>query len=677
MVVFIVVLLSCGLLAFIGLQAVLHESDAQKKLAKQNLREALVLAVKQIEAGILDRVKTICVGAPLARLPLSKAACDTLSAYIDQSRYVESIFLVDRTDRVLYPRSFLASHPRDPPRNPAEDPFAGGERHEFESRYQDAIREYWEACKGARVPRLKAGLLCRIARCEINRGSPVRAAECYRNIIADERMHNNGEVLPPVVIAYTGLLESEAPPSRAAQRAELLIALYQVFLARFDQFDREQFDHYTAWIHEQFHEIRNRVTLQTTMRWEGLEAREKVVREECATAGVIQTNIIPRERHRNGATSGAASLAAVSDADRGTEWCYVVHPIERSSPIQFVGCLFRRIEFIEFVRQHLSSMRFESGGDLSLVSSMASSDSIHARIVLTAGFERLRPALSGFSVGLSFPRENPMESISSANLSVYYSIIIAMLTFALVGSVSLIRGVQREQELTKMKSEFIANVSHEIKTPIATIRALAENLHEGWVDDREKRAAYFKLIAQESERSSLLVSNILDFSRIEAGMKKYRFDVISVRETVERMLMRFRYLFEPTAVHLDMASDAELPSILADAPALEQAVLNLLDNAVKYSNHKNCIVLSIRSRGRWVLISVSDCGEGIPLSEQQNIFRKFYRLEAGNAGRATGSGIGLSIVKEIAEAHGGDVTVSSVPGEGSTFTIRIPIHPSS
>jgi signal transduction histidine kinase len=254
-------------------------------------------------------------------------------------------------------------------------------------------------------------------------------------------------------------------------------------------------------------------------------------------------------------------------------------------------------------------------------------------------------------------------------------------TLALIGFIDLMLGaglflvysnVRREAHLARLKSDFVANVSHELKTPLALIRLFAETLELGRVPTEDKARQYYRVINKESQRLTQLINNILDFSRIEAGRKEYRFAPTSVARIVSDVLEAYRFQIEQQGFELSVDVEPGLPEVEADSEALGQALLNLVNNAIKYSRETKSIALSVRRAGERVAISVADKGIGVPKAEQRKIFEKFYRGEASLVHETKGSGLGLSLVEHIMEAHGGTVEIESAPGKGSTFTLVLP-----
>jgi signal transduction histidine kinase len=254
-------------------------------------------------------------------------------------------------------------------------------------------------------------------------------------------------------------------------------------------------------------------------------------------------------------------------------------------------------------------------------------------------------------------------------------------TLCLVGFIDLVLGaglvlvysnVRREMQISRIKSDFVANVSHELKTPLALIRLFAETLELGRVPSDDKAKQYYRVINKESQRLTQLINNILDFSRIEAGRKEYRFAPADVGRIVSEVVDAYRFQIEQQGFRLEVEIADDLPEVMADKEALSQALLNLVNNSIKYSRDEKFLRLDVRHEPGRVLIAVADRGIGVAKSEHKKIFEKFYRAEDSLVHETKGSGLGLPLVRHIMEAHGGSVEVESSPGKGSTFTLVLP-----
>ncbi len=236
-----------------------------------------------------------------------------------------------------------------------------------------------------------------------------------------------------------------------------------------------------------------------------------------------------------------------------------------------------------------------------------------------------------------------------------------------------LRAVTREAKLAELKSGFVSNVSHEMKTPLSLIRVFAETLELGRVTDPSKLHEYYRVIHNESRRLTQLIENVLDFARMEAGRKKYQFANADVAQIVSNVLRPYEDHIRSSGFTLSVDLEESMPMAPVDPEAVSQGVLNLVDNAVKYSpDRKHLSVRVWKCKGE-VAIQVADQGIGIPESEHRRIFEKFYRVNNGLVHDTKGSGLGLTLTNHIVEAHGGRIEVDSLPGSGSRFTIFLPI----
>jgi signal transduction histidine kinase len=251
-----------------------------------------------------------------------------------------------------------------------------------------------------------------------------------------------------------------------------------------------------------------------------------------------------------------------------------------------------------------------------------------------------------------------------------FAVLVAVIA---AGSVLTWRLIRRETEMAQLKADFVANVSHDLRTPLSVIRMFGETLEMGRVPDEARRQEYYRVITRESERLSHLIDNVLDFSRIESGRRRYDMVPTAVEPVVRETVEAFAYPLEQQGFKVDVDLAPDLPEVPMDAEAVRQALGNLLDNAIKYSAGERVVAIAARRDTDRLALSVSDRGLGIPAAEHARIFEKFYRVGRSDTQGRRGSGVGLALVRHVALAHGGAVTVESAPGQGSRFTLWLPL----
>lgn len=243
---------------------------------------------------------------------------------------------------------------------------------------------------------------------------------------------------------------------------------------------------------------------------------------------------------------------------------------------------------------------------------------------------------------------------------------------ALVGLAGAHRAFRRQLRLAELKSNFVSSVSHELRAPIASVRLLAESLERGKILEESRRHEYFRLIGRECRRLSGLIDNVLDFSRIDQGRKRYEFEPTHVTALVGETVRLMAPYADERRVRLEFAAPSPPIELVADGRALQQALVNLLDNAIKHSPEGSPVRIELAASERAVRCAVTDCGPGIPSEDLERIFEPFFRRGSELRRETQGAGIGLSIVRHVVDAHHGRVFVQSSPGQGACFTVEIP-----
>jgi two-component system phosphate regulon sensor histidine kinase PhoR len=241
----------------------------------------------------------------------------------------------------------------------------------------------------------------------------------------------------------------------------------------------------------------------------------------------------------------------------------------------------------------------------------------------------------------------------------------------IAGIIVILVAAERERKLSNLKSDFVANVSHELKTPLALVRMFGELLQSGRADSEEKRTQYLQIIVSESDRLASLIDNVLDFAKVERGQAAYDFSQGSLPEVVARAVEACRVRAERENISLELEIAPSLPPASLDERAIEIAVINLVDNALKYAADGPSVAIALARAGNLLEVRVSDQGPGIVPEDRKRIFDRFVRGRSAAGKQVRGSGIGLALVKHIAEAHGGSVRIEDNVPRGATFVFTI------
>jgi len=265
---------------------------------------------------------------------------------------------------------------------------------------------------------------------------------------------------------------------------------------------------------------------------------------------------------------------------------------------------------------------------------------------------------------------DPIEKMVNDRTRTNIIMILVMDLILLLGAWFVYRNVKSHIRLAQIRSEFVSNVSHEIKTPLALINMYSETLEMGRVPTEEKIQEYVRVINKEANRLSRMVNKILNFAKIEKGKRKYNFVKTDLNEIVDQIVSTYQHHFKNKGFEYEVNLTNNLPQINIDTEAIIDSINNLIDNAIKYSGDKKFITITTGTEKNKVFVAIKDSGIGIKKKEQKHIFEKFYRVTEGNlALQAKGSGIGLNIVKHIMDAHNGHVDIESEFGSGSVFRL--------
>lgn len=297
-------------------------------------------------------------------------------------------------------------------------------------------------------------------------------------------------------------------------------------------------------------------------------------------------------------------------------------------------------------------------------------DAPDAFVTLAAGGQ-----MPGWRLAMSLKDRAFFEATAGRQTAIYlWTGLLMMLVMGILAAIAF-HSTRRQMALARLKNDLAATVSHELKTPLSSMRVLVETLLDSDELDEQKTREYLQLISQENERLGRVIGNFLTFSRMERKKYAFQFSLVPARQVVESAVESMRGRLEAPGCQLLLEIEDNLPPVMADADALTAALVNLLENACKYSNEIKHIVVGARARNGSVIFWVKDNGIGIASRERKKIFQPFYQVDQRLSRQGSGCGLGLSIVQFITAAHRGSVSVESQPGGGSTFSISLPVAP--
>lgn len=627
----IAIVLPCALLVILTTRMLVQERElAEKRLTDERRRIAA-----DLRQSLLDRVERI-------RLEATRTA-------IGDTAHPPELALLARTDggRLLLPWEGAAPAAAVALNEPRfRDAVRAGERAEFiDARFGEAATAYARAVAGARLPIQRGAGQLLLARALSKDGRMPEADELHRQLLQGDgqAVDDQGipyglyaarrlldapqvadEMIDAIGAAVAGLLTSPELHPAAGYMARDIVGLLQktaspVARSPLDRLDRD--------VAARITDIEQALELQ-----KAFPAALATLR----SGGNSPTQVwIPFGPEANrwlvnaGHSSGGGDVVAV-----------------RTGPL---------------LNAVLSESSLSTGGAGT------------ATLSTEGNGELLLPHFPGLSLVIPPAAMATMTREAGLQRPILLAALAGVLSTALFGAYLFWRDVRREIGLAQLRSQFVSSVSHELKTPLTAIRMFAETLLLGRSTRPEVSQEYLETIVNESERLTRLLNNVLDFSKIEQGTKTYRLAPHSAIDMVRTAVSAMQYPLAQQGFELRVELDEHVPPIAADPDAIQQALLNLLSNAMKYSGAGRVIDLALKQEHGVAVITVTDRGIGIPPGEQKRIFDKFYRAPGVENQRVAGTGLGLTLVDHVARAHGGCVTVRSAPGEGSTFSLRLPL----
>jgi signal transduction histidine kinase len=278
----------------------------------------------------------------------------------------------------------------------------------------------------------------------------------------------------------------------------------------------------------------------------------------------------------------------------------------------------------------------------------------------------------GWHLKFSIKDDDIFKSTSQKQVGIYLWTAILVILLILISGAIATQAINRQVKTNRLKNDFIATATHELKTPLASMRVLVDTLLSGHTTDPQQAHEYLELIAKENLRLSRLIDNFLTFSRMERNKRAFDRIKADPGEIVNAAADAMQTKFNHNSCLFNMTIDDHLPSIMSDKDAMVTVLVNLLDNAYKYSYDNKKIELNVFAESQQVCFSVKDNGIGMTRKQQKKIFNRFYQADSSLSRQAEGTGLGLSIVKFIIDAHKGKMTIDSEPGNGSEFIVKIP-----
>lgn len=546
-----------------------------------------------------------------------------------------------------------------------------------------AVRLYRNALSKTRTPAGRSLVLSRIGRCYFKLKRHREGIAEYRKVLALPSRESGSGYAPSSVVALSQISDGYALLGEEKARRATLFTLYEHLLRLPWDLERGDYSYYLRFTMEEVDPIVN-ISSDASGTDQGipeLRMRARSLIDEVEFIQYVHHTVVPQalaEMSRSIVPVSEVIRIPFSLYDSMSEVnCLRLPGSSRRSVIYALGYVNSEEYFVStLLPRVLDSV--DLGKDL--VVGVLDHDGIprflqkHVPTSRYLSAENFSGTYTAWKVALFHPDGKTVEELVAGDKAIYLTLFVGIVAVMAIGIVVIGRAALHELEAARMKSEFVSSVSHELKTPLALIRMFGETLESGLVSDEGKRQEFYSIITRESERLTHLINNVLDFSRMETGKKQYHFEEDDIVHVVVSTLEAYRFHIRDLGFEMVTQVQEEPILMVIDKDAISQALLNLLNNASKYSEAQKYIRVELTKNADWVLIAVEDRGVGIPQDELAKIFQKFYRASTARTRETTGSGLGLTLVKHIAEAHAGFVDVSSSVGEGSRFVLRLPLR---
>jgi signal transduction histidine kinase/tetratricopeptide (TPR) repeat protein len=547
-----------------------------------------------------------------------------------------------------------------------------------------ALQLYLQALEKARSAEERAILLARVGRCRFKLGSYHKGIQDYQRLLDLSNSVSTVGDVPILVVALSQIADGYAATKDERGHIGALLQLYQrLVYAPWDS----SAEAYAYYLKQARREIEAHVnpsdvdaSVLDTHKLKALKELETDRLENMEYLEWIRRTLIPEILSRPNRSTIDPSIGHISAKREATCMSFGYLQIEKAAPESgkwMLGYELNEERIIEsLLPRILENVDLGEDTRVGILDGegkvrFAQTTPVPSAFLAAENFVEILPS---WKVGLFHRDGRSISELIWREKATYLAFLGGTLLVMILGIFLTVRAAAHEVALSRLKSDFVSNVSHEFKTPLALIRMFGETLETGMVEDEAKRREFYRIIRAESERLTHLINKVLDFSRIDAGVKQYDFREADVVEAIRNTLDTYRFQTRD----LGFTIDAQLPShpVMGriDPDAVSEALLNLLDNATKYSGESRHIGVTVNTSESSITVSVEDHGVGIPKEDLPNIFGKFYRARTQQTQETPGSSLGLALVKHIVEAHGGRVGVESELGRGSRFFFEIPIQ---
>ena len=683
------------ILGYLALRGIQSERVLLEKRTLDEHRRIAELITGSLDKKI-SQVEQIIYNALMDQQEILQPDFTSLLASIKkQYSLIEEIFRFENSEKIHLPSTNLLfqsngsiqSVSNQPLKPSLERKIREGQKSEFQQKnYRKALISYQKAFEHTSNLQIKGELLSAVARVQKKSPHFQDAIKSYEVIARDFNQVKTAHGIPLGIIARLELGPLLMTINNSLRSVETQLFLYEKMVHSEWTLEKAQYEFFTSRTKESIEKILSSESGTPEIKpfrktFDELKEKEKEKWEQTERLLVFRENAAQNLLAKvppRGVASGDSTRRFTLEIGKYNYLVSCLIPAEEKdkTPNQCWGLLLdadylKDSLLAEELNQHMITEGSEwivrgRGGQAILKSENAPSGSLTIKTNFLGNFPDW--------IIEFFEQERPfLKTFLFSRQGIYFYMFLLIGGILIFGLFLAIRTVTRELELAKMKSDFVSTISHEFKSPLTSIRQLSEMLQAGRVPSEERRQEYYDILLEQSERLSLLTDNVLNFAKMEEGKKEYDFELTDVGLLLKEIVATIQDRVRHDGYEIQTDIQESLTPVMADSDALSQAINNLLDNAIKYSGKIKKVVVQAYTEGGNLAIAVKDFGVGIKKEKLEKIFDRFYRGGEELTRSVRGSGLGLTLVKKIVEAHSGTVQVKSQPGKGSTFTISLPL----
>ncbi|MDH4219958.1 MAG: ATP-binding protein [Candidatus Aminicenantes bacterium] len=679
-------------LSIFGIRAIRNERFRLDKQLENEHRRAAEILKSQISSQFKE-LESILQNLSQSNAFLQRDEAgmkNLLEAQLADHPLVEHVFITFESEEPWFPLfqpglSRVSSSFGSPPERNLQSGLKRAEVFEFKDKnYRRAISVYEDLANLSRDNHFKAQMLANISRCLMKAEDYNGALQNYQRICEDYPESSSSSGVPLALISRLQIISCFRNLGEYQNAIQYALDLYRGILSMRWPVGEAQFKTYASLVEDSINEIfsknQHNLPLEDYKKeYDQLKSMHQQRLEQWMVVKDIRQEVIPDLRSKQDPALYRSSPLRYSKTIKDRTFLISSVQIPGSSETHLAGILGIKLNdqhlIKDVVPDSIESVRLDDTTNV-VISDLA------GNVLLGKKNLPSEPATATEFFENNFPPwrieffRNKTGALGDLDIkrNFYFWTILTLVVVLISGTVLISRAIAHEMAVLKLKSDFVSSVSHEFKSPLTSIKALADRLREGKVKDSDKMQRYYSLITQDVDRLTRLVRNILDFSKIEEGKREYEFVDTDVGQLVMKQIEDFKRDEFTKGLEILTHIAEDIPHLGVDREAFSQAFNNLLDNAVKFSPDRKQIEVDVKQDNSDVVIEVRDRGIGIPSHELNRIFDKFYQGRSTARQSGKGTGLGLTMVKHTVEAHGGRIVVESQVGEGSTFTIILPIQ---